>query len=426
VDAGARLIGSLAVGAARWRGLLLPLLLIVTILAVLGAQQVEARFDVRDFFAPTTDFVVALDRFDEHAGAQSGEPADIYVEADCTDPRTIAALRRFRTAVEGLDTRRLACDAQGRVKIGGGVLEPIELVLASPEARAAIAQRFGTAITDEDQDGVPDTREQLAAMLSFARETGVPGGEPGELVLRPDIVRSLIWLDGQDGKVAASATRLSIQIPGSRVQEQIEEARAVLAPPIEDLVADLRRHDPDARVVLTGGPIVRQASLDAILLAFRTALPLAVLLCLIVASVFMRSLRYGAVSTVPVVVVAAWLYGFMFAAGYSINVVTATIGAISIGVGIDFSVHFTMRFREELPRAAGRLEALRAAGAGTGMALVGSAVSSAVGFAILAFAPMPMFATYGLLTAIMIGFALLSSLVVLPCLLMVVTPKAHP
>ena len=62
-----------------------------------------------------------------------------------------------------------------------------------------------------------------------------------------------------------------------------------------------------------------------------------------------------------------------------------------------------------------------AAGAGTGAALFASALSSIVGFAIMALAPMPMFATYGFLTAIMIVMALLATLAVLPGLLMLVT-----
>lgn len=53
-------------------------------------------------------------------------------------------------------------------------------------------------------------------------------------------------------------------------------------------------------------------------------------------------------------------------------------------------------------------------GEGTGTALVASALSSAVGFGILAFAPMPLFAAYGLLTAIMIMMALVATLAVLP------------
>ena len=80
-----------------------------------------------------------------------------------------------------------------------------------------------------------------------------------------------------------------------------------------------------------------------------------------------------------------------------------------------------MRYREELLRHETRIEAIRAAGGGTGVALIASALSSVIGFAILAFAPMPMFASYGLLTAVMIIMAAAGSLVVLPSLLMVVT-----
>jgi uncharacterized membrane protein YdfJ with MMPL/SSD domain len=60
-------------------------------------------------------------------------------------------------------------------------------------------------------------------------------------------------------------------------------------------------------------------------------------------------------------------------------------------------------------------------GAGTGLALVASAISSAVGFGILAFAPMPLFAAYGLLTMVMILMALVATLAVLPSLLVLIT-----
>ena len=54
------------------------------------------------------------------------------------------------------------------------------------------------------------------------------------------------------------------------------------------------------------------------------------------------------------------------------------------------------------------------------MALFASAGSTIVGFAILALAPMPLFATYGVLTAVMIALALAASLLVLPSLLLLV------
>tara|TARA_B100000949_G_C14111453_1_gene378556 strand:+ start:166 stop:591 length:426 start_codon:yes stop_codon:yes gene_type:complete len=135
----------------------------------------------------------------------------------------------------------------------------------------------------------------------------------------------------------------------------------------------------------------------------------------------MRSIRYAAVTVIPIVLVVAWLYGIMYVSGFALNFVTAMIGAISIGIGIDYSIHMTERFREELRRTNNSMDAIKLTANGTGVALVASAASSIVGFAILGFAPMPMFAAYGQLTAVMIFLALIASLIVLPCLLMVVT-----
>ena len=63
------------------------------------------------------------------------------------------------------------------------------------------------------------------------------------------------------------------------------------------------------------------------------------------------------------------------------------------------------------------LEALSATANTTGVALLATAISTAAGFAVIAFAPMPMFSRFGILMAVMIVFALVAALVVLPSLL---------
>ena len=392
-------IGALVVATTRARRVLLPALAALTLVAGWAGLQSRAAFDVRDFFSSETDFVTGLDKYDRHAVPRAGEPADIYVEADLSNPDVLAVLRDTRETLRSLATERLSQDGQGRTKTGGGVVELLEVAGGRLDAGA----------------------DALESLIRRVQEEGVPGEGEGPELLSATKARSMVSL-GEQG-LADAATRLHLELRNSRDEDEVEATRAFLAPLVRDLQEALQTHDPDARAILTGGAIVRVASLEAVLLAFQLSFPFALLFCLLAASVFMRSLRYGAISTVPVVLVAIWLYGFMYAVGYSLNVVTATIGAISIGVGIDFSVHFTMRFREEMEEAASRIDALRGAGAGTGQALAASAFSSALGFSILAFAPMPMFAAYGLLTAVMIMLALAAALLVLPSLLLLVTPE---
>ena len=61
------------------------------------------------------------------------------------------------------------------------------------------------------------------------------------------------------------------------------------------------------------------------------------------------------------------------------------------------------------------------AGEGTGGALAVWALSSIIGFSVMALAPMPIFVTFGTLTAVMIVFSLLVALLVLSSVLLVVT-----
>ncbi|MFB3049771.1 MAG: efflux RND transporter permease subunit, partial [Acidimicrobiia bacterium] len=223
-----------------------------------------------------------------------------------------------------------------------------------------------------------------------------------------------------DGDI--QATRLEVLIGTLTDGPRIDAARAAL----EDAAANLRTATADVDIVVigvSGEPITFRNTLDAFTTSMLRSLPLAVVLTFLIVAIFLRSVKYALVSAVPILLVVAWLYGFMYLVGYTINPVTATIAAISIGVGIDFATHFIVRFREELAGEPSRFPALRRAGEGTGGALILSALTSIGGFLVLGLAPMPIFSVYGILTAVMIALALLVTLLVLPSLLLLVTPS---
>lgn len=412
---GAGLIGATVTAVARRWAVVLPVTAVVTVGAAFAAVQVPTEFDVRDFFAADTDFVVGLDKLDEHVGEQGGEPAVVAVEADLTEPAAVAALGRFADEVEALDSTRFARTDDGAIDLDTGVIALLrDAVATSP----AILTAGGVQpLSDADGDGLPDARAELAAFYDDVVERGLPYDEE-ELAWLPAEAGEVVWADGADGM-----TRMVLGLPGTRAVENVNAARADLQPAVDTLESTLVDVDPDARVIVTGAPIVRAASLDAVTTSLQRSLPIAVLLCLVVAAAFMRSIRFALVSVVPILLVVSWLYALMYVLDFSINLVTATIGAISIGIGIDFAIHFVMRYREELAATGDRTAALRSTGEGTGTALVASAASSIVGFAILAFAPMPLFASYGLLTAMMITLALFATFLVLPPLLWLATRR---
>lgn len=407
---------NLVAAICRVRLVFLPLIFGLTVVAAVFAVRVEAAFDVKDFFSSDADFVVSLDKLDEHVGELRGEEAIFYFEADFSDPEVLRTIDEQFAALDAGGSDRFAREEDGTLLVS---VTPSDLsadALGSPAAIAQIEAASGVTITDEDDDGIADTREQLVALF----ETGATGGialDEERLRYTGDQVRQVVW---RDETGAPAASQISIQLPGTRAVENIAAAEAELEPFLERFNAALVAVDPDARVAVTGGPFTRQEGLDATYRALQLSLPIAVVLCFIVVAIFMRSIRFAFASIVPILLVVAWLYAFMYVAGFTLNLVTATIGAISIGVGIDYAIHYTMRFREEVAQY-DRMRAVQRAGASTGNALIGSALSSVIGFAVMSFAPMPLFATYGFLTAVMIVLAAAAALIVLPPLLMVIT-----
>ena len=86
----------------------------------------------------------------------------------------------------------------------------------------------------------------------------------------------------------------------------------------------------DARVGVSGEPIANKDTLDAFVGSMLLSLPLAVVLATLIAALVMRSFKYALAAIVPILLVVAWVYAFMFLTDVAINPITATIAAIAI------------------------------------------------------------------------------------------------
>jgi predicted RND superfamily exporter protein len=102
--------------------------------------------------------------------------------------------------------------------------------------------------------------------------------------------------------------------------------------------------------------------------------------------------------------------------GYQINSQTVTIGALSLGLGVDYAVHFSIRLEEEVehnPTAEPHFWVANAS-ATTGRAMWMAALTTAGGFAVLNLSSLLPLRLFGQAFVVAIGIALLSSLVILP------------
>ncbi|MGM0684717.1 MAG: efflux RND transporter permease subunit [Halobacteriota archaeon] len=122
----------------------------------------------------------------------------------------------------------------------------------------------------------------------------------------------------------------------------------------------------------------------------------------------------GIVNVFPITVAVASLVGTMRLFGLPLNALTATILSIAIGIGIAYSVHITARFIDEYNEGGDAAAALRTTLTGTGGALTGSMLTTALGTGALGLAITPVLGNFGLLIALSVLYSFALSVIALP------------
>ena len=215
-----------------------------------------------------------------------------------------------------------------------------------------------------------------------------------------------------------SATRVSVTTKILSSQAVLElNARAV---------AWLKGNAPRVTRVDSSGPAllfayIGQRNIRAMLLGTAVAL-LGISILLLIA---LRSLRLGLVSLVPNFVPAVLGFGVWGLLVGQVGLALSVVVAMTIGIVVDDTVHFLSKYRRARREFGHSSEdAVRYAFQAAGRALVTTTAVLVAGFLILVLSPFIPTAQVGLLTALIIGFALVADLLLLPALLMAVDRRA--
>ncbi len=172
---------------------------------------------------------------------------------------------------------------------------------------------------------------------------------------------------------------------------------------VAKLMADTRRYAREhleplgIRIGFAGDIAVSQAMIPAIVRTQVFSLPLALLGSWLVVTLLYRSWKMGFLIALPSSVAVAWMLGAMGWTGIPLGVATAMFCSITLGVGIDYGIHFYevfLRLRRE-GAADPALEAISEAGP----AIVADTVAIALGFGMLVISQVPSNARLGFLVA---------------------------
>jgi predicted RND superfamily exporter protein len=144
---------------------------------------------------------------------------------------------------------------------------------------------------------------------------------------------------------------------------------------------------------------------------------ISLILAALVLIIIYRRLTLGLITMIPVLISTAWILGTMYFFGYTLNVMTVTVTALTIGIGVDYAIHTTERFRLVADKTGNITAAVCETISRTGGALLIAASTTFLGFGVLVFAPIPPQAQFGVITAVTILFSFITSVLLLPLIL---------
>ena len=360
--------------------------LAVTVAFGFAATGLHSVFSVRDVLPRGGTVLNDLETLEAAVGG-STEQARILVKAEATETRTLLNVRDLTSAFEdeqrrpraaagpmGATYESLARDWTHNSSEPGDKYDP-ELAALFEEASAGV--QLDPVLMQEFLDRLEATEPALAhvlvnnpdgsdaILLQFPTYTDDPRATA---VLQEEI--EALWA-GDDGTITATA-------------------ESILAVAITDQITDGQTQSISTTVAVALG---------------------------ILAIFFWVTLRRPMLSVIavgPIVLVLIWVLGTMALLDIPYSLITSIITALSIGIGVDYTIHVIHRYREEFSRVRNPERAAIRTLATTGSALLGSALTTAFGFGVLAFSPLDGSRQFGITAAITIGYSLLVSIVMVP------------
>jgi uncharacterized protein len=388
--------------------------LVVTLAATVGLGALATTLEEatgQEGFSPESEEIEASERIRDHFGDAAAQTVmQVVLRSPSGDVLTVDALRtvgEIATAVADSDAAHL---------VSQDPLDPGIVSFLTPVQQALAHQQVDPSLLDDD--AVKSLREQ--ALLEDDEELGITAQLVPEGEDRPDIGLLLVFIDTEGD-----------------IDRQIDDESTI--------ASAIRSVDP------SGDLEVRPFSfallfedddwfLDELVRLFLTAFAIIVGVLMFVywlkpiGGRWTRSIRRTVADTsvtmLTIVIVVLWMNG-LGALLQRIGVlgplteVAQIVPILLIGLGVDYGIHLTSRYRDEVGLGHTVDGAMGRSIGTVGIALVLATVTTAIGFLTNVFNPIPALRDFGILAALGITVAFLLMLTFVPALRVVLDRRAE-
>lgn len=345
---------------------------LLLLVAAGGLFLVRVDANIENFFPKNHPVRISADLVNSHFGGS--EDISVWFRGDIMDPAILQRMEQY----------------QETLKNNEHVGNIVSIVDALHEMSKAINDPG-----DPYYDRIPDSREAVAQYFVLYSMSG-----------DPEDFEQLVDFDYENAQILVRLNTGSTRA----IQDVVREIRALTA------------GDP-AFAGIGGYGYINARISDLIMSGQLRSLVLAILMVSLMVMLFFRSVPSGFYVALPLVAAILILFGLMGYAGIRLDVATAMLSSIMIGVGVDYSIHFIWRYRQERTGGKSAKAAIYETLTTTGRGIVFNGLSVVVGFSALLVSTFTPIRFFGFLVVVSITSCLAGALVVLPAMILVVRPK---
>ena len=358
----------------------------VTVALGFAATGLKSEYSIRDLLPRGGSVLEDLNTLDVAVGG-STEMTSVLVKGEATETRMLLNVQDLESAFENDSTRPDAA--------AGPILASYELL-----------------IRDWTHDSGEPGDKYDAELASLFRQASADVHLNREMMQQ--IIDRLETLDPLSAHLLANnpegTDAILIQFPAYTGDPA---ATKELQQDIEDIwLGD------DTAITATSDSIISFAVTDAIRDRQTESIGTTVAVAISVLAVFfwvtVRQPALALVAVGPTVLVLISVLGTMALLGIPYTIVTSIITALSIGIGVDYTIHVIHRYREEYSHLRDPERAAVRTLATTGSALLGSALTTALGIGVMILSPLAALQQFGITAAITIAYSLIVSILVVP------------
>lgn len=168
---------------------------------------------------------------------------------------------------------------------------------------------------------------------------------------------------------------------------------------------------------ITGKDILVAASVDGIAICQTYNLTSNLALILIIISSLFLSLKAGGLAIIPNLVPIFVIFGVMGFCDIPLSIGTCMVAAVTIGIAVDDTIHFMIRYNKEMKTLGNEQAALEATIRSEVLPVLSTSVSLMAGFLVLGFSSFVPVAQFGILSGTVMIFAVVADLVITPLIL---------